>query len=45
MSDTMLLQKLEAGKVEVKLEPLTLEPLLVAVSRHWLNPKTVVLAV
>ena len=39
MSDTMLLQKLEAGKVEVKLEPLTLEPLLVAVSRHWLNPK------
>jgi len=39
MSDTMLLQKLEAGKVEVKLEPLTLEPLLIAVSRHWLNPK------
>jgi len=39
MSDTMLLQKLEAGKVEVKLEPLTLEPLLVAVSRHWRNPK------
>jgi signal transduction histidine kinase len=39
MSDTMLLQKLEAGKVEVRLEPLLLEPLLVAVSRHWLNPK------
>jgi len=39
MSDTMLLQKLEAGKVEVKLEPLTLEPLLVAVSRHWRNPR------
>jgi len=39
MSDTMLLQKLEAGKVEVKLVPLSLEPLLVAVSRHWLKPK------
>ena len=39
ISDTMLLQKLEAGKVEVKLEPLTLEPLLVAVSRHLLDPK------
>lgn len=39
MSDTMLLQKLEAGKVEVKLEPLTLEALLVAVSRHWRNPR------
>ncbi|PSB26688.1 hypothetical protein [Stenomitos frigidus] len=39
ISDTMLLQKLEAGKVEVKLEPLTLEPLLVGVSRHLLDPK------
>lgn len=39
ISDTMLLQKLEAGKVEVKLEPLTLEPLLLAVSRHLLAPK------
>ncbi|XHX78708.1 MAG: sensor histidine kinase [Stenomitos frigidus ULC029] len=39
MSDTMLLQKLEAGKVEVRLEPIAIEPLLLAVSRHWLHPK------
>jgi signal transduction histidine kinase len=39
ISDTMLLQKLEAGRVEVKLEPLALEPLLVGVSRHLLDPK------
>ena len=39
ISDTMLLQKLEAGRAEVKLEPLTLEPLLVSVSRHLLDPK------
>ena len=39
ISDTMLLQKLEAGRVEVKLELLALEPLLVGVSRHLLDPK------
>lgn len=39
VSDTMLLQKLEAGRVEVKLESLTLAPLLVAVTRHLLDPK------
>ena len=39
ISDTMLLQKLEAGKVEVTLAPLALEPLLVGVSRHLLDPK------
>ncbi|MBW4696009.1 MAG: hypothetical protein KME27_30200 [Lyngbya sp. HA4199-MV5] len=39
MADTMLLQKLEAGKVDVTLEPLALEPLLSSVSRHLLEPK------
>lgn len=39
MADTMLLQKLEAGKVDVKLESLELEPLLGAVSRHLLEPR------
>ncbi|GEM_PF-492544 len=39
ISDTMLLQKLEAGKVDMTLEPLALEPLLVSVSRHLLEPK------
>ncbi|MBW4582630.1 MAG: hypothetical protein KME42_23920 [Tildeniella nuda ZEHNDER 1965/U140] len=39
IADTMLLQKLEAGRVDVKLEPLTLTPLLVGVTRHLLDPK------
>lgn len=39
ISDTTLLQKLEAGKVEVKLERLDLRPILVAVSRHLLDCK------
>ncbi|XGV96172.1 MAG: sensor histidine kinase [Leptolyngbya sp. BL-A-14] len=39
IADTMLLQKLEAGKVAVKLEPLVLETLLASVSRHLLEPK------
>lgn len=37
LSDVMLLQKLEAGMVEVQLEPLPIHPLLVAVSRHLLK--------
>lgn len=37
LSDAMLLQKLEAGKVEVCLEPLPLHPLLVSVTRHLLK--------
>lgn len=40
LSDAMLLQKLEAGKVEPKLEPLRLEPLLNCVSRHLLEPRS-----
>ncbi len=39
ISDTMLLQKLEAGKVDVRLERLDLVPILVAVSRHLLAPR------
>ncbi|MBW4473128.1 MAG: DUF3450 domain-containing protein [Stenomitos rutilans HA7619-LM2] len=39
IADTMLLQKLEAGKVDVKLAPLALEPLLGSVSRHLLEPR------
>lgn len=39
LSDTMLLQKLEAGKVEVQLECLPLVPLLSSVSRHLLDEK------
>jgi K+-sensing histidine kinase KdpD len=39
ISDTMLLQKLEAGKVEVKCEPLDLHTLLTATTRHLLNAK------
>jgi signal transduction histidine kinase len=39
LSDAMLLQKLEAGKVEPKLEPLLIEPLLNCVSRHLLEPR------
>lgn len=39
ISDTMLLQKLEAGKVEIKRERLEVYPLLTAVSRHLLEPK------
>lgn len=40
LSDAMLLQKLEAGKVELNLEPVQLEPLLNCVSRHLLEPKS-----
>lgn len=40
LSDTMLLQKLEAGKVEVRQEPLDLVPLLQDLSRHWMEPKS-----
>lgn len=40
LSDTMLLQKLEAGKVEVQQEPLDLLPLLQDLSRHWMEPKS-----
>lgn len=39
ISDTMLLQKLEAGKVEIKRERLEVSALLTAVSRHLLEPK------
>lgn len=39
LADTMLLQKLEAGKVEVNLEALNLQPVLGSVSRHLLEPK------
>uniref|UniRef100_A0A832H458 HAMP domain-containing histidine kinase n=1 Tax=Oscillatoriales cyanobacterium SpSt-402 TaxID=2282168 RepID=A0A832H458_9CYAN len=39
LSDAMLLQKLEAGKVEVNLEPLLVAPLLSAVSRHLSDVK------
>jgi signal transduction histidine kinase len=36
LADTMLLQKLEAGKVEVQVEPLDLRVLLLAIARPWL---------
>ncbi|WP_162183030.1 HAMP domain-containing histidine kinase [Neosynechococcus sphagnicola] len=39
LSDAILLQKLEAGKVKVSLEVLDLQPLLVAASRHLLQPR------
>lgn len=39
IGDALLLQKLEAGKVEVNLEPLEVHPVLMSVSRHLLNPK------
>ncbi|MGI0485942.1 sensor histidine kinase [Pantanalinema rosaneae CENA516] len=39
LADTMLLQKLEAGKVEVHLEALNVQPVLASVSRHLLEPK------
>ncbi len=39
LADATLLQKLEAGKVEVKLEPLNLYPVLTSVSRHLLEPR------
>ncbi|MBL1174727.1 sensor histidine kinase [Pantanalinema sp. GBBB05] len=39
LADTMLLQKLEAGKVEITLEALNLQPLLACVSRHLLEPR------
>ncbi len=39
LSDAMVLQKLEAGKVEVKLEPLDMQAVLPALGRHLLDPK------
>jgi len=42
LSDAMLLQKLEAGKVDIHLEPLSLHPILTAVSRHLLKGDTAV---
>jgi len=39
LSDAMVLQKLEAGKVEVKLEPLDMQTVLPALGRHLLDPK------
>jgi signal transduction histidine kinase len=39
ISDTMILQKLEAGKVDLKLEPLDLKVMLPSISRHLLDPK------
>ncbi|WP_421657677.1 sensor histidine kinase [Leptothermofonsia sp. ETS-13] len=39
IADAMLLQKLEAGKVSVRLESLDLYPLLESVSRHLINTK------
>ncbi|NJP09411.1 MAG: HAMP domain-containing histidine kinase [Leptolyngbyaceae cyanobacterium RU_5_1] len=40
LSDAMLLQKLEAGKVDVHLESIPLEPILIAASRHLLDSKS-----
>ncbi len=37
LSDAMLLQKFEAGKVEVELQPLPIETILNAATRHLLN--------
>lgn len=42
ISDAMLLQKLEAGKVEVHCVPLSLHTVLTAVSRHLLKGNTTV---
>ena len=39
VSDTILLQKLEAGKVAVRLEPMDLHSLLISVSRHLVDPR------
>ncbi len=39
ISDAMLLQKLEAGKVEVRLDVLDLKRLIDSVSRHLLEPR------
>ncbi|MGA7935120.1 MAG: hypothetical protein WCA35_16350 [Kovacikia sp.] len=39
ISDAMLLQKLEAGKVDVRLEPLDLKLILPSITRHLLDPK------
>jgi signal transduction histidine kinase len=39
ISDTMILQKLEAGKVDFKLAPLDLKVILQSISRHLLDPK------
>ncbi|UBF26885.1 hypothetical protein K9N68_02530 [Kovacikia minuta CCNUW1] len=39
ISDALLLQKLEAGKVDLKLEPLNLKLVLSSISRHLLDPK------
>ncbi|MBF2028260.1 MAG: hypothetical protein IGS48_16090 [Oscillatoriales cyanobacterium C42_A2020_001] len=40
LADAMLLQKLEAGKLEVKLEPLPIATMLGCVSRHLSQAKT-----
>lgn len=39
LADTLMLQKLEAGKVEIQLDSLDLRSLLLSVSRHLLIPK------
>jgi signal transduction histidine kinase len=39
LADTMLLQKLEAGKVDVVLESLPLDRLFTSVTRHLLEPR------
>jgi signal transduction histidine kinase len=39
LADTLLLQKLEAGKVEIQLNSLNLRSLLLSVSQHLLTPK------
>jgi signal transduction histidine kinase len=40
LSDAMLLQKLEAGKVEIKLEAIALDHLLDSVTRHLSQPNS-----
>ncbi len=37
LADTMLLQKLEAGKVEIRQQVLDLRMLVLAMTRHWLD--------
>jgi signal transduction histidine kinase len=39
VADTLLLQKLEAGRVEVRLEPLDVHHLITVVTRHLRDPK------
>ncbi len=40
LADAMLLQKMEAGKVEAHLEPLAIETVVTSVTRHLLEPKS-----